>query len=164
MATKTGCYGIDAEVTASEIFTERGRADLGQGPRLRVAFGSRGGQIERDPFGQAQTSGPEPGMWCHHSLEVLAQALCDGDGVPLDHEVDVEGTEAQEQVPNISADGIDGVRCGSLVRRLKDPSHRWMKVTKARELLHATPLTLPSPRGGEGKQNSPLPRWGRGVR
>jgi hypothetical protein len=29
MATKTGCHGIDAEVTASEIFMERGGADLG---------------------------------------------------------------------------------------------------------------------------------------
>jgi hypothetical protein len=135
MATKTGCHGIDAEVTASEIFMERGGADLWQGPRLRVAFGPGGGQIEGDPFGQAQASGSEPGMWCHHGLEVLAQTSCDGDGIPLDHEVDVDGTEAQEQVPNISANGIDGVRCGSLVRRLKDPSRRWMKITKARELL-----------------------------
>jgi hypothetical protein len=142
MATKTGCHGIDTEVTASEIFTERGRADVGQGGRLRVSLGPGGGQIEGDPFGQAQASGSEPRMGCHRRIEVCANTSRHRNGVPLDHEVDIDGTKAQEQVPNISANGIDGVRCGSLVRRPKDPSRRWMKVTKAWELHHAEAIRL----------------------
>src|SRR5574341_784578 len=98
-------------------------------------------------------------MWCHHGLEGLVQALCDGDGVPLDYEVDVNGTEAQKQVPDVSADGIDGVRCGRLARRLKDPSRRWMKVTKARELhvpSHRAQQAAPLRTSHRAQQAAPL--------
>ena len=81
-------------------------------------------------------------MGCHRRIEVCANTSRHRNGIPLDYEVDVDGTEAQEQVPNVSADGIDEVRCGSLVRRLKDPSRRWMKVTKAWELHHAEAIRL----------------------
>ncbi len=122
MAIDTGCHGIDAEVAPGKIGRELGRSNLGEGSNLRVSLRPGGGQIEGDTLRQRQASGPEPGMWSHRHIETLTHTSRHSDSVSLDHEIDIDRVEAEEQVPNITTHGIDGARCGSGVGRLKSLS------------------------------------------
>ncbi len=67
-------------------------------------------------------------------MKTLTHTSCHGDGIPLDHEIDVDVPEAQEQVSNIAADGIDGGRCGSAARRLEGLSDFREQFSKRGEL------------------------------
>jgi len=134
MAIDTGCHGVDAEVAPSKIGRERGRANLGKGRGFRISLGPGGGNVKVYPFGQAQARGPEAWVRCHRHLEGLSHTSRHSDGIPLDHEIDIDIAEAEEQVPNIAADCIDGGGCGSLSRRLKGPSGYGVQRSKLREL------------------------------
>ena len=116
--------------------------DLGKGGRLRVALGPGGGEVECDPLGQTKASGPESGVRGHCHLERVTHTVRHGNRIPLEHEIDIEGLEAEEQIPNISSHSIDGRWRGDPLRGLKRPSDIRMELSKLWEVHQADAIVL----------------------
>lgn len=138
MPLEAGRHCVDAEVTAAEIFDQRGRPDIRKGGRLRIALGPGGSQVERDPPGKAKPSGSESRVRRHHRPEATAQVSSHGNSIALHDQIDIAGVKADEQVPDIPANNIERAGCGNLASGFKGPSDFGMEVTKPREPLQSS--------------------------
>jgi hypothetical protein len=145
-ATHASGHGIDAEVAASEILEKPSGPDLREGSRPRVSLSPGGGDVDPDPLRQAKPRGPESRVRDDARLEACPQAPCQSEHILLHDEIDVEGRDAEEEVPYIPADGIDRPGRSDGAGCLEDCSDPRMKPAKRRELSDVTspqPNSLP---------------------
>jgi hypothetical protein len=89
--------------------------------------------------------GSEPGVRRNYRLEGVRQAFGYGDGIALNHEIDVDIFPTKEEIPHIAADGIDRRRGGSLACRLEYATTKRVELSEPRKCHRCLALYTPLP-------------------